>query len=183
MRHFDHNPRQLSKVQFERLKDTLGRLGDLSGIVHDLNSDQVVGGNQRVRALDLLGREPVIEQRFDTPTPTGTVALGYYEIDGEQFAYRAVRWTEEQCREANITANVAGGNWDWEVLSSAWDTPTLKGWGLDEGRLRGWNDDAANLALMLEAEEEAPEFQEYDESIADEVEFLECPECGHRWPK
>jgi len=27
------------------------------------------------------------------------------------------------------------------------------------------------------------EFPEYDESIADEVEYLECPECGHRWPK
>jgi hypothetical protein len=27
------------------------------------------------------------------------------------------------------------------------------------------------------------EWQEYDESIADEVEFHECPECGHEWPK
>jgi len=27
------------------------------------------------------------------------------------------------------------------------------------------------------------EFPEYDESIADEVEYLECPECGHKWPK
>ncbi len=26
-------------------------------------------------------------------------------------------------------------------------------------------------------------FPEYDESIADDVEYLECPECGHRWPK
>ena len=25
--------------------------------------------------------------------------------------------------------------------------------------------------------------REYDESIADEVEYLECPECHHRWPK
>ena len=27
------------------------------------------------------------------------------------------------------------------------------------------------------------EFPEYDESIADEVEYITCPECGHRWPK
>ena len=27
------------------------------------------------------------------------------------------------------------------------------------------------------------EFPEYDESVADEVEYIECPECGHRWPK
>ncbi len=155
MKHFGRNPRQISKLQFERLQDTLSRLGDLSGIVHDLNSDQVIGGNQRVRALDLLGREPVIVERYSSPTQTGTVAEGYYEIDGERFAYRAVRWMSEQCDEANITANLAGGDWNWDVLSS-WDTQTLKGWGLDEGALRGWNDDAANLSVMLEAEEEAP---------------------------
>ncbi|MCK4958005.1 MAG: hypothetical protein KAT00_01360 [Planctomycetes bacterium] len=27
------------------------------------------------------------------------------------------------------------------------------------------------------------EFPEYDESIADSVEWHECPECGHKWPK
>jgi hypothetical protein len=27
------------------------------------------------------------------------------------------------------------------------------------------------------------EFPEYDESIENEVEWLECPECHHKWPK
>ena len=27
------------------------------------------------------------------------------------------------------------------------------------------------------------EFPEYDEGIENEVEYNECPECGHRWPK
>ncbi len=27
------------------------------------------------------------------------------------------------------------------------------------------------------------EFKEYDESVADEVEYIECPECGHKFPK
>jgi len=26
------------------------------------------------------------------------------------------------------------------------------------------------------------EFKEYDESIADEVEYITCPRCGHKWP-
>jgi len=30
---------------------------------------------------------------------------------------------------------------------------------------------------------EPPEFKEFDESIADEVEMIECPECGYKWPK
>ena len=27
------------------------------------------------------------------------------------------------------------------------------------------------------------EFKEYDESVADEVKYHECPECGHKWPQ
>lgn len=27
------------------------------------------------------------------------------------------------------------------------------------------------------------DWKEYDETAADDVEFNECPECGHRWPK
>lgn len=27
------------------------------------------------------------------------------------------------------------------------------------------------------------DFKEYDESVADDVEFLTCPKCGHTWPK
>ena len=27
------------------------------------------------------------------------------------------------------------------------------------------------------------EFPEYDESIADSVEYIECPSCGEKWPK
>ena len=27
------------------------------------------------------------------------------------------------------------------------------------------------------------EFKEYDESVENEVEYLECPACGHKWPK
>jgi hypothetical protein len=38
----------------------------------------------------------------------------------------------------------------------------------------------AELAAGLEPPDEWPE---YDESAADDVEYLECPECGHTWPK
>ncbi len=27
------------------------------------------------------------------------------------------------------------------------------------------------------------EFKEYDESVANEVEYHECPQCNHKWPK
>ena len=49
--------------------------------------------------------------------------------------------------------------------------------------------DAAVMAMLSElAEQESivppsVEFTEYDESVAETVEFHECPSCGHRWPK
>jgi len=39
------------------------------------------------------------------------------------------------------------------------------------------------LAAGTPFDPDSVEFKEYDESIVDEVEWIECPECGHRWPK
>lgn len=160
MKHYADNPRRISEKRFKRLKDTLRRLGDLSGIVHDLNTDQVIGGNQRTRALDLLKRQPVIVAEYDPPTATGTVREGYYEVDGERFAYRAVRWTAEQAREANIAANLEAGVWDFDALAG-WDVDELKDWGFDADLLKDWNMEALNLREMMNAG--APDEVNYEE--------------------
>lgn len=59
--------------------------------------------------------------------------------------------TEAQEREFIIKDNVSGGEWDWELLSSEWDTEQLEEWGLDL---------PDSMQVELEAEEddfEAPE--------------------------
>jgi len=42
-------------------------------------------------------------------------------------------------------------------------------------------------ALWSEAEMQSfivpDQFPEYDESVADDVEYITCPQCGHKWPK
>lgn len=40
-------------------------------------------------------------------------------------------WTEEQKAEFLIKDNVGFGEWDWEQLTSEWDTDKLDQWGLD----------------------------------------------------
>jgi len=60
--------------------------------------------------------------------------------------------------------------WDWDELASSFELPELLDWGFSEGELIGWNVPDA-------------EFKEYDESVADDVEYITCPECGHKWPK
>jgi hypothetical protein len=67
----------------------------------------------------------------------------------------------------------ATGDWDFDGLAN-WDgvdVGDLTEWGFDEGELLGRGIDLENV-----------EFPEYDESAADAVEWIECPECGHRWP-
>lgn len=44
-------------------------------------------------------------------------------------------------------------------------------------------DDAAVAALLATVGVPDVAFKEYDESAADDVEYNECPACGHKWPK
>ena len=170
MKHYHKNPREITTKQFKDLREWLDELGDLGGIVHDLNSDESIGGNMRLEAMGLMDVAPTITVQLDEPNKQGTVATGYYEVNGEQFKYRAVRWTPEQCAKANIVANKAGGGWDWDELANSFEVPDLLEWGFEESELQlDWGKDT--------------EFQEYDESVADDVECLTCPECGHKWPK
>lgn len=45
--------------------------------------------------------------------------------------------------------------------------------------------DAALQTLLANLGGAAPdiEFKEYDEGVADDVQYCECPNCGHRFPK
>jgi hypothetical protein len=46
-------PRQITTKQMTMLAHDLAELGDLSGIVHDLNTDELIGGNQRSKIFRL----------------------------------------------------------------------------------------------------------------------------------
>lgn len=49
--------------------------------------------------------------------------------------------------------------------------------------LGDWWNEKELTDLGVELDGEVPEFKEYDEDIADDVEFVTCPECGHHFPK
>jgi site-specific DNA-methyltransferase (adenine-specific) len=153
MQFYKDNPRRISKAQYRRLAADLQEYGDLGGLVHDLNSDQVISGNQRCRVFDLAKIQPVITETLTEPNAQGTVARGYIEWQGERFSYRQVRWTPEQCAAANIKANLDGGGWDWDLLSG-WNAADLQSWGMDAETLQNWRGDVGALDKMLEAEQE-----------------------------
>jgi len=177
-RKMDGNPRQITRKQFERLKADLDELGDLSGVVHDLNSDQFIGGNQRSEAFSINDCEIEIVQELPEADRQGTVAHGFVVWRGARYAYRQVRWTPEKCRKANVVANLAGGSWDFDALAN-WDAAALTGWGMDGETLRNWGRNYSALANMLQSEapewEGMPEFENEDitgDTITIKVHFL-----------
>ena len=151
MKPYHRNPRQITKGRLNRLTDTLKRLGDLGGIVHNLETDEIIGGNQRM-AVFADGAAKLVEQ-FEQPDEQGTVGLGYIVWQGKPYAYRQVRWDEATAAEANIVANIGAGQWDFEILANQWDTDWLQTIGFDDSLLKEWQQATFALGDMLAAED------------------------------
>lgn len=155
-----HNPRMSTKAQAKRLLASWNELGQFQTIAVGPEWE-VYDGHQRLSALlTVYGPEYVVDVRQ---------------------AARAL--SEDERQKLVITAHVgAVGSWNWDALSG-WDAGKLGEWGMDVDALNTWNTDAAQLRNMLDAETPVPEFKEYDESVADDVEMIECPHCGKSFPK
>lgn len=132
MQEYHKNPRKITDEQLAQLKENIQLLGDLSGIVHDLNSDEIITGNQRSKIIDINTCAIKLDKQFEEPDKQGTVAYGHVIWNGQCLNYRQVRWTEEQRERACITANKLGGEFDYDMLESSFDTGDLTEWGFNE---------------------------------------------------
>lgn len=167
MKHYHKNPRQITKKQFADLQDSLRRLGDLSGIVHDLNSDEIIGGNQRMDVFDVKSAQIELTEKFDQPDEQGTVARGFVIWQDKKYTYRAVMWDDKTREEANIRANKAGGSWDFDMLANEFEIPDLLEWGFS----------ADELGIVPDFEPVGVE----EQGRLDEKKRVTCPECGHEF--
>lgn len=184
MKQYVKNPRQITEKQFSQLGVSLHDLGDLSGVVHDLNSDQIIGGNQRSRVFDVNKCKIEMVQTFDQPDEQGTVGLGFIVWQGKKYSYRQVRWDEKTCQRANITANKAGGNWDFDVMANNFETSDLLNWGFDERELQlgGFDLDGDKPddpgAQIDKAEELREKWGVKLGNMYGLGKFTVCPKCG-----
>jgi len=136
MKEFSKNPRNISEFEIYRLKKNIEELGDLGGITHDLEIDEIITGNQRVKTLNLDKCEIKLTEEFKEPNSQGTVAYGFIITpDGTQLNYRQVRWNDEQRDKANITSNKLGGEWDFAGLIENFDKNILLESGFDDDEL------------------------------------------------
>lgn len=100
------NPRTLSKEQGKNLQKSLTKFGQCEPIV--INQDgTIVGGHQRLRTLQKMGKKKVDVYVPDTPL------------------------TEEEVQELNIRLNHTG-SWDWDILANSWNIHDILEWGFTE---------------------------------------------------
>jgi len=126
-----YNPRQISKKQYNDLKQSIEKFGLVDPII--INKDfTVIGGHQRLKVCK---------------------ELNYKEIDCV-----ALFLTKEEEIELNIRLNKSGGDWDFDLLSN-FEIEELKEWGFKEIEL-GLNidkiDDETNDDIVITIKEGDP---------------------------
>ncbi len=145
------------------LEDSLQQNGAGRSILVDRNGVVIAGNKTLERAAD-LGFEDVIV----VPTNgTKLVAVQRTDLDLE---------TDPRARRMALADNRVG------QVDLDWDPAVLAELAAENDKLLAglWNPD--EMAALLE---QAPnvDFKEYDESVENEVEYITCPECGHKWPR
>lgn len=112
-----YNPRKISGHDLKSLVDSIGKFGDMSGLVFNRKTGNIVGGHQRRKAYQKLGGSITIDQSLDEPSSSGTVAYGHVTVGDERFVYRVVEWDLEKEKLANLAANRIQGEWDDQKLA------------------------------------------------------------------
>jgi hypothetical protein len=107
-----YNPRKITPKQLDALGKSMKEFGDLSGIVKNIRTGNLVGGHQRLKHFDPVW---AITKHAQTDK-TGTVALGEIETPFGAWQYREVDWPEKREMAANVAANQIGGYFDIPML-------------------------------------------------------------------
>ena len=123
-----YNPRQISKKQYNDLKQSIEKFGLVDPII--INKDfTVIGGHQRLKICKELNHKKI-----------DCVVLDL---------------NEQEERELNIRLNKSGGDWDFDLLSN-FEIEELKEWGFKEIEL-GLNidkiDDETNDDIVITIKE------------------------------
>lgn len=177
---FDKNPK---KHDIGLLSESIRQYGfkDPPKLEPELNDGKggIVEGNGRIITLRMM-----FDQDMERPR-------GIAEVEGTGEWAVPILFGVDAASEAaaesyavdhnNLT--MAGGDFTAWDMSRMWDEDSyiavLKG--LAEADVMPVSVDGGDLDALLATLPENIIFPEYDESIADEVEYLECPECGHKW--
>ena len=108
----EYNPRKLTKVQEQDLKDSLIRFGLVDPVLVNINPERkniIIGGHQRIRVWESIGN----------------IDIDCIELD----------LTLDRERELNVRLNKNTGGWDDELLKDYFEFEELIEWGFTAGEL------------------------------------------------
>lgn len=158
-----NNPRKISKDGLERLKKSLQDFPEMISIREVVVDENMIilGGHQRVRALQELGEKKV-------------------------YVKQVIGLTPEQKKEFIVKDNQEIGNWDFDKLAQGWDVKQLLDWGI--GFERQYQDyySSATTLMGLEIPTYKPQDKKPDikalartgkaKGLLAKIEALDCPE-------
>ena len=113
----EYNPRQLTKDQYQNLKDSLQRFGVVDPILINKNKKRkniIIGGHQRTKVAKDIGLKK----------------LPCIELD----------LSLEKEKELNIRLNKNVGEWDYDILANLFDIDELVEFGFKEEELEIMNE-------------------------------------------
>jgi hypothetical protein len=165
------NPRQMSDRARDGLGVSLAEFGPLD-IVFNETTKQLVSGHQRIAALKAAGATELVRD--------GDWFYVEHPKTKERFPVRMVEWDETRQRMANLVANNPhiGGTFTADAHAQ------LKEMEGEEGfELLALNELEKELAATVGGPPDGVDFKEYGEDTANDVKYVECPSCGHKFPK
>lgn len=110
----NYNPRTITDESLKSLKFSMEEFGDLSGIVFNKATGNLVAGHQRLRGLkEKFGKKLRMVKQKDAERPQAIITPG-----GDRFPVRVVEWDLRKEKAANLAANNPHlqGNFTGEVI-------------------------------------------------------------------
>lgn len=157
-RYNEANWRGHPESQADALDESLDALQWIGSVKVNIQSGKIFDGHLRVeRALLKNPVMPIPVDYYDLTPDEEALALQIHDAITEQAQPIADKLAALMERTKHLTANKPG----LAAMLAALKEKAANGY---------FNPDSI-------------EFPEYDESVENDVEYIECPQCGHRWPK
>lgn len=152
------NWRHHPQIQRDALEDALDSIGVLQPVLFNRLSGKVIDGHLRIELAILKGQPLIPVNYVELTDDEEALALATLDAITEQAEPIPDKLAALLARTREMTADRPG-------LGAMLERLRLKA-----EELRPFNPDGV-------------EFKEYDESAADDVKFIECPNCGQQIPK
>jgi hypothetical protein len=190
-----YNPRTITPNQLKKLRESIEKYGDLSGMVFNRASGVLIAGHQRAKTIKNKKHKFEVS-RSTTPDAQGTIAVGAIlvtEDDGSttRIPYREVHWDDKLAEmAANVNANAAGGEWDQAKLGAIMAKLEKGQFDIESVAVDAWTT-AKAIGKFKKTRDEGNESESNRDSDSDEafdvidpsaMRFAHtCPKCSYQW--